>query len=160
MRRGVPRCAGTDVAGTRTEDEIGDLDETQAQELGSKRHKEGDVAKDLLDQLRHDAWMRHQRMAERMAERDAAAAAALADRDAATVTKLESLMKSLSASVDIKIQRLSDTMGGKMATLEQRVQEPWKTSEDKWSEKVVHPDDKEAVDLHCRISDPASRATR
>ena len=34
---------------------------------------------------------------------------------------------------------------GKLATLEQRVQERWKTFDDKWSEKVVHPDDKEAV---------------
>ena len=99
---GDPRCAGTDAAVTRMEDEIGDLDETQAQEPGSKRQKDGDVAKDLLDQLRHDAWMRDQRMPERMAERDAAAAAALADRDAAMVTKLESLMKSLSASMDVK----------------------------------------------------------
>ena len=32
-----------------------------------------------------------------------------------------------------------------MVTLEQRVQELRKTFEDKWSEKVVHPDDKEAV---------------
>ena len=34
---------------------------------------------------------------------------------------------------------------GKIIGLEQRVQERWKTFEDKWSEKVVHPDDKEAV---------------
>ena len=32
-----------------------------------------------------------------------------------------------------------------MATLEQRVQERWTTFEDKWYEKVVHLDDKEAV---------------
>ena len=68
------------------------------------------------------------RMAERMAERDAAA-----------------LMKNFSESVDIKIKHHSETMDGKMVTLEQRVQEGWKTFEDKWSEKVVHPDDKEAV---------------
>ena len=86
-----------------------------------------------------NALVRDQRMAERMAERDAAAAAALADRDAATVTKLESLMKNFSESVDIKIKHLSDTMDGIMVTLEQRVQERWKTFEDKWSEKVVHP---------------------
>ena len=49
-------------------------------------------------------------MAKRMAERDAAAAAALAERDAAMVTKLESLMKNFSESVDIKIEHLSDTM--------------------------------------------------
>ena len=54
-------------------------------------------------------------------EHGAAAAAALADRDAAMLTKLESLMKNLSASVDVKIQHLSDTMDGTMATLEQRV---------------------------------------
>ena len=53
-----PRCAGTDVTGMRMEDDIGDIDETQAQEPGSKRHKEGNVAKDLLDQLRHDALVR------------------------------------------------------------------------------------------------------
>ena len=67
-----PRCAGANAAVMCMEDEIGDMAETQAQEPGSKRHKEGDVAKDLLDQLRHDAWMRDQRMAERMAEHDAA----------------------------------------------------------------------------------------
>ena len=33
----------------------------------------------------------------------------------------------------------------KMVTLEQRVQERWTTFEDKWSEKVVHHDEKEAV---------------
>ena len=71
---------------------IGDLDETQAQEPESKMHKEGNAAKDLLDQMRHDASVQDQRMAERMAERDAVAAAALADRDAAVVTKLECLM--------------------------------------------------------------------
>ena len=136
---GDTRCAGSDVAGTRREDDIGELHETQAQEPGSARHKEGTVAKDLLDQLRQDAWVRDQRMA----ERGAAAAAALADRDAANVTKLESLMKNF--AVDIKIKHLSDTMDGKMATLEQRVQERWKTFEDKWSDTVVHPDDKETV---------------
>ena len=110
---GDPRCAGVDVAGMRVEDDIGDLGETQAQEPGSKRHKEGNAAKDLLDQLRHDALVRDQRMAERMAERDAGAAAALADTNAAMVTKLESLMKNFSKSVDIKIKHLSDTMDGK-----------------------------------------------
>ena len=125
---GDPRCAGTDVNGMRMADDIGDLDETQAQQPGSKRHKEGNAARDMLDQLRHDALVRDQRMA----ERDAAAAAALADKDAAKVTKLESLMKSLSASVDIEIKRLSDTLDGKMTTLEQRVQERKKTFEDKW----------------------------
>ena len=80
-----------------------------------------------------------------MAERDAAAAAALADRDAATVTKLERLMRTLSESVDIKIKNLTDTVDEEMVSLEQRVQERWNTFEDKWSEKVVHPDDKEAV---------------
>ena len=32
-----------------------------------------------------------------------------------------------------------------MPTLEQRLQERWKTFEDKWSEKALNPDDKEAV---------------
>ena len=49
----------------------------------------------------------------------------------AMVTNLESLMKRMSASVDVKIQQHSDTMDGKMATLEQKVQERWKTCEDK-----------------------------
>ena len=96
---GDPRCAGTDVKGMRMEDDIDDLDEAQAQEPDSERLKEGHAAKDLLDQLRHDASVRDQRMAERMAERDAAAAAALTDRDAAMVTKLERLMRTLSESV-------------------------------------------------------------
>ena len=37
---GDPQCAGGDVTGMRMEDDIGDFDETQAQELDSKRHKE------------------------------------------------------------------------------------------------------------------------
>ena len=48
---GDPRCTGVDVTGIRMEDDIRDLDETQAQEPDSKRHKERNVAKDLLDQL-------------------------------------------------------------------------------------------------------------
>ena len=32
-----------------------------------------------------------------------------------------------------------------MTSLEEWVQERWKSFEDKWSEKVVRPDDKEAV---------------
>ena len=32
-----------------------------------------------------------------------------------------------------------------MENLEQRVQEQWKTFENKWTEKIVQPDDKEAV---------------
>ena len=80
-------------------------------------------------------------MAERMVERDAAAAAALADRDAATVTKLQSLMKSLSASVDIKTQHLSDTMDGKMASLNNTgCRSAGKRLKTKWSKKVVHPE--------------------
>ena len=100
---GDPRCTGTDGNGMRTEDDIGGLDETQTLEPDSKRHKEGNATKDLLDQLRHDSSVRDQRMVECMLERDAAAAAALADRDAALVTKLECLMRSLSESVDTKI---------------------------------------------------------
>ena len=102
-----------DFKWNKRQDDIGDLDEPQAQEPGSERHKEGNSAKDLLDQLRYDALVRDRRMAERMAERDAAAAVALANRDAAIVTKLESLMKNLSESVDIKIKHLSDTVDGK-----------------------------------------------
>ena len=48
----------------------------------------------------------------------------------------------MSASVDVKIQRLSDTMGVKLATREHRVQERWKTL---LAEKAVNLDDKEAV---------------
>ena len=80
-----------------------------------------------------------------MAERNAAAAAALVDRDAATVMNLESLMKNFSELVDINIEHLSDTMDGKMVILEQRVQERGKTFEDNVCEKVVYPYDKEAV---------------
>ena len=49
----------------QVEDDTGGLDETQVQELGSKRLKEGNAAKDLLDQLRQDAQVRDERMAER-----------------------------------------------------------------------------------------------
>ena len=78
-------------------------------------------------------------------ERGAAAAAALADTSAEMMAKLDSLLKSTSASVDVKIQHLSDTLNGKVATLEQTVQERWKTFEDTWSGKSVNPDDKEVV---------------
>ena len=81
----------------------------------------------MLDQSRHDASERDQRVAERMAERDATAAAA--DKDAAMVTKLESLMKNFSESVDTKMKFLCDFVDGKMVTLEQRVQERWKIFE-------------------------------
>ena len=94
------------------EDDIGDLDATQVQEPDSKKQKEGNVAKDLLDQLRHDGRVRDQRLAERMAERHATAAAALANTIGAMMTKLENLMKSMSASVDVTIQQLSDTVDG------------------------------------------------
>ena len=48
----------------KVEDDIGDLDENQVQEPGSKRLKEGNAAKDLLDQLRQDAQVRDQSLAE------------------------------------------------------------------------------------------------
>ena len=75
-------CLAITVKGDmQVEDDIGDLDETQVQEPGSKRHMESDAAKDLLEalcsKLRQDAVVRDQCKAERMAERDAAAAAAL-----------------------------------------------------------------------------------
>ena len=133
----------------QVEDDFGDLDETQVQEPGSKRHKEGNAAKDLLEALTskrmQDAVVRDQRMAERMAERDAAAAAALAERDAALAAKLEGLVKAVSESVDTKIRNLSACVDGKMDNLEKRVQEQWKTIENKWTEKIVHPDDEEAA---------------
>ena len=72
----------------QVEDDIGDLDETQDLELGSKRLKEGNAAKDLLDQLRLDAQVRDQCLADRMAERDAAAAVALANTNAEIIRNL------------------------------------------------------------------------
>ena len=55
----VPRLVATAGGGTQVVDDIGDLDETQGQEPGSKRRKEGgNAAKDLLDQLRQDALVR------------------------------------------------------------------------------------------------------
>ena len=141
----VPCLVATAGGGMQVEDVIGHLDETQVQEPGSKRLNEGNAAKDLLDQLRQDAQERDQRFAEQMAERDPSAAAALANTNAELMAKLDSLTANMSASVDVKIQHLSDIMDGKMATLEQNVQERWKTFEDKWSQKAVHADDKEAV---------------
>ena len=44
-------------------------------------------------------------MADRMAERGAAAAAALAERDAALAAKIEGLVKAISQSVDTKIRK-------------------------------------------------------
>ena len=93
----VPCLAITARTDMQVEDDIGDLDETQVQEPGSKRHKESVAAKDLLEaftsKLMQDAVVRDQRMAERMAERDAAAAAALAERDAALAATLEGLYR-------------------------------------------------------------------
>ena len=51
-RTTLPCLVATAGSGTQVEDDIGDLDETQVQEPGSKRRqKEGNDAKDLLDQL-------------------------------------------------------------------------------------------------------------
>ena len=83
---------------------MGDLDETQVQEPGSKRHKEGNAAKDLLEAL-----------------------------------------KAVSEAVDTKIRNLSACVDGKMDNLERRVREQRKTFENKWMEKIVHPEDKEAA---------------
>ena len=49
--------------------------------------------------------VRHQRMADRTADRDAAAA--LPERDAALAAKLEGLVKAVSESVDTRIRNLS-----------------------------------------------------
>ena len=103
------------------------------------------AARDVLDQLRQDAQVRDQHFAERMEERDAAAAAALADTSAEMMAKLNSLMKNMSASVDVKIQPLPDTVDGTVPSLEQRLQERWKTFGDVWPEMALNPDDKEAA---------------
>ena len=52
--KGNPRCAVSDVNGVCMDDDIGDCDEIQSVEPCSKRYKEGNVSKELLDQLRHD----------------------------------------------------------------------------------------------------------
>ena len=107
----VPWLAITAGGGMQVKDDIGDLDETQVQEFGSKRHKEGNAAEDLLKALTsrmiQDAVVR-------MAERDAAAAATLAERDAALAAKLESLVRTVSESVDPKIKNLSACVEKKM----------------------------------------------
>ena len=54
-------------------------------------------------------------------------------------------MKAVSESVDTKIRNFSACVDGKMDNLEKWVQEQWKTFENKWTEKIVHPDDKEAA---------------
>ena len=63
----------------------------------------------------------------------------------ARLTKLEGLVQGVSESVDTKIGNLSASVHGKLDNLEQRVQERWKTFENKRTEKVVHLDDKEAA---------------
>ena len=118
----VPSLVVTAGGDVQAEDDIGDLDETQVRNPAVRRLQEGNAAKDLLDHLRQDAQVRDLRLAERMEECDAAAAAALANTRAEMMAKLDSLMNR-SASVDVKIERLSDTLDGKMAALEQRVQE-------------------------------------
>ena len=67
------------------------------------------------------------------------------EKDSALATKLESLVKALSESLDSKISNLSATADAKLDNLEQRVQERWETFEDKRTEKIMHPDDTEAV---------------
>ena len=69
--------------------------------------------KAITSQLIQDAAVRDQRMA----ERDAAAAAAMAERDAALATKLEGLVKAVSESVDSKISHLSASVDGKQGML-------------------------------------------
>ena len=54
-------------------------------------------------------------------------------------------MKAVSEPVETKIRNLSVSVGGNLDNLEQRVQEQWKTFENKWTEKILHPDDKEAA---------------
>ena len=67
----VPTIAITAGGDMQVENDIGDLDETQFQEHGSKTHKEGNAVKDLLEaltsKLMQDAVVRDHRMAERMA---------------------------------------------------------------------------------------------
>ena len=106
---------------------------------GGQRHKEGDAAKYLLDALTSKSVVRDQRMAERMAERDAAAAKARRSSKA--------WYRQFSESVDTKIGNLSASVGGKLDNLEQR----GKTFENKRTEKVVHPDDEEAAVTHAEF---------
>ena len=61
-------------------------------------------------------------------------------------------MKVLSESVDTKIRNLSACVDGKMDNLEKRVQEQWKTFENKWTEKIVHPDDRVAAITQAEFS--------
>ena len=123
---GEPRLAGIAVGGMQVEDDIGDLDKTQAQEPDSTRLREGDAATDLLQRCAQDAankatcemkaytskllkeaGVREQRIADLIAERGT-------ERDAALVTKLESLVKVLSEWVDSKILNLSATVDKKI----------------------------------------------
>ena len=59
--------------------------------------------------------------------------------------ELEGLVQAVSESEDTKIRNLSASAGAKLDNLEQRVQEQWKTFENKWTEKIVHPDTEEAA---------------
>ena len=52
---GTANLTGVAGGGMQVEDGIGDLDETQVQEPGSKRHKESSVAKDMLMRCAEDA---------------------------------------------------------------------------------------------------------
>ena len=127
----------------RIADDIGDLDGTQAQELGSKRHKDGNAAKDLFNQLRHDASARDQRMAERVA-----AMPRCRGPGRQGCSNGDDTGKSDEEFFRVgghQIKHLSNSLDGKMVALEQRVQERWKSFEVKWSLKVVHLDDREAV---------------
>ena len=130
----------------QVEDDIGDLDDTQVAEPGSKRYKEDSVCKGyvvrcaedaacratsemnaITSRLLQDAAVRDQRMAERDA--------AMAERDAASAEKLADLVKAVSESVDSKISNLSASVDGKLDNLEQRVQEQWKRFENRWMGK-------------------------
>ena len=149
----VPSTTGTAEGGMQVEDDIGDIDDALVVEPGSERLKVSHVATDLLvlcaqdaackatcdmkactSQLMQDAVVRDQRMAVCMVDCDAAAA--LAERDAALAAKLEGLVKAVSESVDTKIRNLSASVDGKLDNT------VWKTFENTWTDKIVHPDDK------------------
>ena len=141
----VAACtAGTAVSGMQVEEDIG-LDETQAQELDSKRHRESNAATDLLQRCAQDAANKATCEMTTFASKLMQESEVLEQRIADRIAERDTEIKALSESVDTKIMNLSATVDGKLQKLEQRVQEQWVTFENKWAEKTVHTDDREAA---------------
>ena len=155
---GTANLTGVAGGGMQVEDDIGDLDDTQVSELGSKRYNEDSVAEDVRMRCAEDAACKsnlrnefyHLSTDYKMLRYEIRAwrkwDAAMAETDAAFAEKLAGFVKVVSESVDSENQQSLRISGWETGQyLEQRVQEQWKMFENRWTEKIVQPDDNEAA---------------